>query len=95
MIQEEKSTQPESPIPSRRKFVRGVGILSALAAFAAAKGLPFSLDKKVIACAPEKNIKTVKMLTRDGKLVEIDEALIKGKSNKLSNTELQHWIIKK
>lgn len=39
--------------------------------------------------------KTVKMLTQDGKLVEVDSKLLAQHSgNKISNTELQQWIKK-
>lgn len=40
------------------------------------------------------NNKTVKMLTRDGKLVEIDKSLLASSGNKISNEELQKWIKK-
>lgn len=38
---------------------------------------------------------TVKMLTRDGKLVTIDRNLVKGKHSKIQNKELQNWITRK
>lgn len=34
----------------------------------------------------------VKMLTQDGKLVEIDQHLVNGTGKKISNQELQHWV---
>lgn len=40
----------------------------------------------------EKKKKTVKMLTQDGKLVEIDPDLIKSEKKKITNSELQSWI---
>jgi len=82
---------------SRRKFVWGVGVLSAFAAFTAATGLSLSfLNKKknVIACKPESTKKIIKMLTQDGQLVEIDESLISAARKKITNDELQNWIKK-
>ena len=43
---------------------------------------------------PSKKKKTIKMLTQDGKLVEIDQELIKGDKRKITNTELKTWIKK-
>jgi len=77
--------------PSRRKFVLGLGIFSAFAAVATATGLP-SLVKKFTK-TPVKT-KTVKMLTEDGRLVEIDQSLITASKKKVTNAELQHWIKK-
>lgn len=81
-------------IPSRRKFVWGVGILSMFAAVAAATGLSFSSKKSIIACKPESKKRTVKMLTQDGSLVEVDELQITGSRKKIKNNELQNWIKK-
>ena len=65
---------------TRRKFIEwGIG---ALAAFSAV-GLFFSQKKKK---------KTVKMLTQDGRLVEVDEALIKSTGKKVNNKEIHTWV---
>ncbi len=37
---------------------------------------------------------TVKMLTQDGSLVEIDKKLLASSGKKISNKELQEWIKK-
>jgi hypothetical protein len=79
---------------SRRKFVWGLGVLSVFAAVAAAIRFPFSSKKDIIACKPESNRKTIKMLTEDGRLVEIDESLLTANRKKVSNDELQNWIKK-
>ncbi|MDB5031630.1 hypothetical protein [Mucilaginibacter sp.] len=81
----EKITQTNSP--TRRKFVWGIGTLSAFAAITAAFKLPFFSKKKA------KN-KTVKMLTEDGRLVEINASLITTGKKKVTNRELQNWIKK-
>ncbi|MBS1527875.1 MAG: hypothetical protein JST19_19680 [Bacteroidetes bacterium] len=83
-----KLTPPENS-RSRRKFVWGAGILAALAVVGKVTGLPV-LSKKN---APDKK-RTVKMLTQDGKLVEIDESLITASRRKVTNAELQNWIKK-
>ena len=77
-------------IPSRRKFVLGLGIISLLGAL----GLKFPSRKVIIACAPPHEKKTVKMLTQDGKLVELDVQHVKAKGKKISNDELKSWVKK-
>lgn len=42
----------------------------------------------------KKKSETVKMLTQDGKLVEIDKELLSSSRKKVSNEELQQWIKK-
>lgn len=42
-----------------------------------------------------KNTKTVKMLTQDGKLVEIDAVHIPAKKRKVKITDIHNWISKK
>ena len=68
---------------SRRKFITW-GIASA-AIFSAVRFLQPSRKK-------EKT--TVKMLTQDGKLVEVDIASLPAKKKKISDKELQNWIKK-
>jgi len=85
-----EKTVPEKT-PSRRKFVWGLGIFSLFAAFMAGTGLSFFANKTSKAKSANK---TVKMLTQDGRLVEIDESLINVKRKKASNTDLQNWIKK-
>ena len=78
----QQEIQQEQNISSRKKFLFwGLGILSSVAA-ARFIGLP------------KKNKQTVKMLTQDGKLVEIDKKLLPSKSKKISNKELQSWVKK-
>jgi len=65
---------------SRRKFVEwGLGTLAVFSTI----GLFFSQKKKK---------KTVKMLTQDGQLVEVDEALIKSTGKKIDNKEICTWV---
>lgn len=76
----------------RRKFVFGFSTLAAFAAFGRVLGLPLFNKKEPKAIQPDKK-RIIKMLTRDGKLVEADVSLISSK-RKISNTELQNWIKK-
>jgi maltodextrin utilization protein YvdJ len=53
----------------------------------------FSKKKNIIACAPladEK--KTMKFLTQDGQLVEVDISKINSLKEKASNKEMQQWV---
>ncbi len=69
----------ENKKQSRRKFI-GWGIASA----AVLSAVKFIL--------PSKKKETVKMLTQDGKLVEVDMAALPAKKKKITNKELQNWI---
>ena len=85
-----KENNTKTNMPSRRKFVWGMGILSAFAAVGSITGISFWRKKK-----PSENKKqTVKMLTQDGRLVEVDVSKISGKMKKITNTDMQHWIKK-
>ena len=65
---------------SRKKFVVwGVGILASLSV------LKFGLSTK-------KKKDTVKMLSQDGTLVEVDMSALKSNKGKASNKELQTWV---
>lgn len=74
---------------SRRKLIAGLGVLSL---FPIAKLATSFKKKDVIACAPE--FKTVKFLTQDGTLVEVDASKINGGKEKISNQQLQSWVNK-
>jgi len=76
--------------PARRKFIWGVGLLSAFGAAGALLKSPF-LSKK---SQPETKGNTVKMLTQDGRLVEVDMAALTSARKKATNTELQNFIKK-
>ena len=67
---------------TRRKFIT-CGVISA-AALAAFKFIKPSGNKS----------QTVKMLTEDGKLVEIDIASLPPQKKKITNKELQSWVKK-
>lgn len=66
---------------SRKKFLLwGSTILAGLMLFRFAK--------------KEKKTETVKMLTRDGKLVMVDKNLLKGEKTKIDQKDLQSWVTK-
>jgi hypothetical protein len=67
--------------PSRKKF-----LLLTAAAFCSATILRIFTGKK----KDQKD--TVKMLTQDGTLVEVDRKLLGPPGNKISNGDLQQWI---
>ena len=75
---------------SRRKFVLGLGILSIFGALTRQS----TAKKLIVSCGPVSEKKTVKMLTQDGKLVEIDESMIKGQGKKITDVGLQSWVKK-
>ena len=75
----------ESEKVSRKKFLTwSVGISSLLA-------VPAFLKHP----ANKKQIKSVKMLTQDGRLVEIDFANIPPKKKKIKTEDIHSWISKK
>ena len=74
---------PENKSPGRRKLlVWSAAILSGV-----------SLLRWIL--PREKQPETVKMLTRDGKLVEVDKRLLPGKKVKINDKELLSWVNKK
>lgn len=77
--------------PSRRKLIAGLGVLSL---FPLTKLASTFNNKEVISCAPENKPKTVKFLTQDGLLVEVDVSKINGGKEKISNQQLQNWVNK-
>ena len=81
-----------SNLPSRRKFVWGVGAFTLMAAVITK--LPFSGVKNIFAGKPESKKKIITMLTQDGKLVQVDEAQINSCRRKVNKNELLNWIKK-
>jgi len=76
--------QKENKSFSRKRFLAwGFGITSFLAIPAF-----LSIPKK------KKEVKTVKMLTQDGKLVEIEIANVPAKKKKIKDSEIHTWVNK-
>ena len=79
---------------SRRKFLWLFSILSAFAAVASSSSLHFLGKIHSNFGKPGNKKRTVKMLTQDGRLVEVDESLLTVNRKKVTNAELQQWIKK-
>ena len=77
--------EPLQKASTRKKFLLwGAAVLSSLTVL---KFIPGNKQKKK---------ETVKMLTRDGKLVEVDaDKLYCGKRKKISDDQLKSWVSKK
>ncbi len=73
--------QTEKSNVTRKKFAGWLGVLSLFAMLGAA----FRIRKN-------KKIETVKMLTQDGQLVEVDAKLLAASRKKISDKELQDWV---
>jgi hypothetical protein len=83
--------QPDK-IASRKKFlVWGTAVLTSLTVFKL-----FTGSKKTTRSNNEEGKETVKMLSQDGTLVEIEvEKFFCGKRKKISDEQLKNWINKK
>ena len=92
-MKEIESVPPD--VKARRKILAGagIGLLSLLSFF---KSGLFPKKNPVISCPPPPSEKkeTMKVLTQDGQLVEVDISKINRTKQKVSNEELQNWIKK-
>lgn len=68
---------------ARRKFLGWMSFLS----LAGVTGGSLLLNK-------QKDSKTVKMLTQDGKLVEVDASVLTGTRKRITDTEFKSWVKK-
>lgn len=85
----EETKQLPDATKKRRSVLVGIGILSAFSFF---KLGFFNKKKDVISCAPPEQNGTVRMLTQDGTLVEVDIANLGSLKQKLTDKELQEWV---
>jgi hypothetical protein len=77
---------------SRKKFLKRIGVITLLAAAASSIKWPLLYkNKKSTQPGPPLKGKT-KMLTQDGRLVEVDISGLSGNSRKLSHEEIQNWV---
>ncbi|HEY5368469.1 MAG TPA: hypothetical protein VIJ75_05690 [Hanamia sp.] len=75
--------QESEKLPSRKKFILwGAATLSSISVL------------KFFKAPKKKKTETVKMLTQDGKLVEVNISALPTKKKKITNKELQNWIKK-
>jgi len=75
----------------RRKLLAGIGALSL---FSLLKTGLFPKKSSAIACAPEEKKQTMRVLSQDGRLVEVDISRIKLLEKKISDKDLQEWVRK-
>jgi len=73
----------------RRKLLLGIGLLSL---FPILKLGLFSKKNKIISCSPINQKGTMKLLTQDGRLVEVDVSKIKSSKETISHEELLTWV---
>ena len=86
-MKEEEKVSTETN--TRRKLLAGIGLLSL---FPLLKFSLFSKKEKVVACSPSEQSGTVKMLTKEGKLVEVDISKINSTKEKISDKDLLAWV---
>jgi hypothetical protein len=82
--------ETEKKIRTRRKFIFGFGVSSLLAAI----GITLPTKKITLSCAPPGRKRTIKMLTKEGNLVEVDEDKIIAYTKKITDEELKVWVKK-
>lgn len=88
----EKSTSLITEVKTRRKLLAGIGLFSLFSLWKTT-GL-FSKKKEIISCTPPADSQTMKVLSQDGRLVEIDISNIKSRKGKVSDQELRDWVKK-
>ena len=79
-------------VKTRKSVLAGLGILSF---FSILRLIPIRKAPEKIACGPSNPKETMKLLSQDGQLVEVDVSRIKSLQKKISDQELQNWITKK
>ena len=72
--------QKQNPATRKKFLLWSLGILSSLTAL------------KFISPSKNKKKDTIKMLTQDGKLVEIDRDMMPGSKRKITDPELKVWV---
>lgn len=80
-----KQTQKPS---TRKKFL--LWGAAALSVFTFSRFFPRAAKKQTAAGGSN----TVKMLTQDGQLVEVDRSMLAASGKKITNEELQQWVSK-
>ena len=81
------------PVETTRKIRRKIllGTVGVLALFPFLKFISLSKEKKAISCAPDKP-ETMKLLTQDGRLVEVEISKTSTTKEQLSNEQLMGWV---
>ena len=81
------------PVESTRDIRRKIllGIVGVFALFSFLKFISPRKEKKAISCAPDKP-ETMKLLTQDGRLVEVEISKTSTTTQQLSNEHLLGWV---
>lgn len=79
-------------VAGRRKALAGIGILG-LALVRVGGLLP--LKKRIIGCAPPVEKKKIRVLSQDGRLMEVDAGNAHATGRRISREELRDWIHRK
>lgn len=78
---------PKSQLQTRQNFVKwGLGVVASLTLFKIAGLLGYTKKSS--------EVKTIKMLGQDGKLVEVIQNTLPANRKKISDNELKNWIKK-
>lgn len=82
--------QQTKPTPTRKKILLwGAALISSVTVFKL-----FKWSNNAGSSTDEKNTESVKMLSQDGKLVEIKKSLLLSSGKKISDEELKKWVKK-
>ncbi len=81
-----QSENQKSPVSRKKFLIWGAGVLSAISA----AGLLFRSPAK-----KQTSTTTVKMLTQDGRLVEVDVTKISSKKGKIKGEQIFNWVKRK
>jgi hypothetical protein len=80
---------------NRRKILLSMGAILSLFTLAKFRFFSsFNNKKNITDCSPANQTGTMKFLTQDGTLVEVDISKIKSDRKKISNQELMTWVKK-
>ena len=76
---------------TRMKILMGIGILSI---FPLLKFSLFGKKKNAVSCSPADQEETVRLLTQDGRLVDVKVSKLGSARTKVSDKELLAWVKK-
>ncbi len=86
--------QPLNTNSNRRKILAGIGLLSLLPFFIRKRFL-LPKPEEVIGCGGTNGAGTMKLLSQDGELVEVDISKITKMQQKVSDKEVLQWVKRK
>jgi|YelNatPaOPRAMG01_1025707.scaffolds.fasta_scaffold00042_56 hypothetical protein len=80
---------------TRKNILLGIGVLALTPIFKFGFFSGLFKKKNTIACSPSNQKGTMKLLTKDGQLVEVEVSKTIPTNQKLSDKELLEWVNKK